>query len=65
MDTTWFSTRAFFEVGIADKPKVSSPESDNIEPAPPIEAISHDHANGLDTKHIGEISMVRGQEATQ
>ncbi|KAF2655884.1 hypothetical protein K491DRAFT_715882 [Lophiostoma macrostomum CBS 122681] len=47
------------------KPKRASPENDDIEPAPPIEAMPHDHANGLDTKHIGEISTVRGQEATQ
>jgi hypothetical protein len=47
------------------KPKRASHGSDDIEPAPRIEAIPHDHANGLDAKHIGEISMVRGQEATQ
>lgn len=45
----------------------SAEDDDEIVPAPPVEVVSNEHANGLDTKHIGDVSLVdsREQQHTQ
>ena len=40
------------------KPTVGDDDDDEITPAPRVELVSNDHSSHLDSKHIGNISMV-------
>lgn len=48
------------------KPSEPSPDADSVGSASEIEVVPGDHSSGLDTKHIGNISMIDSrQPATQ
>jgi hypothetical protein len=51
------------------KPNTSAEDEDAVEQSPPpVETVSASRSNGVDAKHVGEVSMVGGsliQEATQ
>jgi hypothetical protein len=49
------------------KPGIASSADDEIASVPPIEVVPNNHSHGLDTKHIGEISMLDslGHQPTQ